>query len=393
MNNNPIYITHAKRTATGALMGSLSTIPATKLGSLVIKSLLENSKLDSRNIDEVILGQVITGGAGQNPARQASIQSGIGIEVPAFTVNKVCGSGLKAVCLAAGSISLGTNDIVIAGGQENMSLAMHANYIRAGLKFGDSKMVDLMQRDGLVDAFSGQAMGITAENIVKKFNISREQQDEFALSSHMKAAIATKRGYFTDEIVPVAIKTKNEEKIFIRDESIRENTNIEALAKLRTAFDSQGTVTAGNSSTINDGAAALIIASERAAKNNNLTPLVKIISFASAGAEPDFMGVGPVPAVNKALKIAGWQVNDLDLIEVNEAFAASSIYVNQQMQWNPDIVNVNGGAIALGHPIGASGARILVTLIHQMKKSNAKRGLATMCIGGGMGIAICIENI
>ena len=393
MNNSPIYITHAKRTATGTLMGALSNIPATRLGSLVIKSLLEDSKLDLKNINEVILGQVITGGAGQNPARQASIEAGLGIEIPAFTVNKVCGSGLKAVCLAAGSIVLGANEIVIAGGQENMSLAMHATYIRAGLKFGDSKMIDLMQHDGLVDAFSGQAMGITAENIAKKFNISRDQQDEFALQSHMKAAKAIESGHFVDEIIPVIIKAKNEEKIFIKDESIRANTNLEALAKLRTAFDPLGTVTAGNSSTINDGASALIVASEQAVKNNSLTPLVKIVSFASAGVEPDFMGAGPVPAVHKALKIAGWQVKDLDLIEVNEAFAASSIYVNQQMQWNPDIVNVNGGAIALGHPIGASGARILTTLIHQMKKSNAKRGLATMCIGGGMGIAMCVENV
>ncbi|WP_323738115.1 acetyl-CoA C-acyltransferase [Candidatus Trichorickettsia mobilis] len=392
MNNQAVYITHAKRTAVGSLLSSLKNLTAPELGSAVVKSILRSSAIVPNAIDEVIMGQVLTGGAGQNPARQTSMLAGIPQEVPAFTVNKVCGSGLKTVCLAAQSIALGNGEVILAGGQENMSLGFHGAYIRAGTKLGSINMIDLMQYDGLTDVFFGSLMGITAENIAKKFNITRQMQDEFALLSHQKAAQAQKSGHFQDEIVPIEINVKKQNIIFNHDEGIRVDSNIEALAKLRPAFDPNGTVTAGNASTINDGAAVMMLASEAAIKKHNLTPLVRIVSFAEAGVDPSIMGTGPVPAAKKALAKAGWHVNDLDLIECNEAFAAQAIYVNQQLEWDLNKVNVNGGAIALGHPIGASGARVLVTLINGMIARQAKKGLATLCIGGGMGIAMCVSR-
>jgi acetyl-CoA C-acetyltransferase len=393
MNNKAVYITHAKRTAVGSFLGSLKSIPAARLGANIIEYILKDSKLDSALIDEVIMGQVITGGVGQNPARQALVQAGIAKEVTGFTVNKVCGSGLKTICLAANSIIAGDNEIIIAGGQENMSLGLHGSYIRTGHKLGDVKTIDLMQYDGLTDAFSGNLMGITAENISKKFNITREMQDEFALKSQQKATIALAKNYFKDEILPIEVKVKKDLVMFAQDEGIRADVTLDALANLRPAFDKEGTVTAGNASSINDGAACLLVVSEESLKKYNLRPIARIVSYAEAGVDPSIMGTGPVPASYKALEKAGWHVSDLDVIEANEAFAAQAIYVNQQMNWDIDKVNMNGGAIAIGHPIGASGARVLVTLIHQMQRINAKKGLATLCIGGGMGIAMCIETV
>lgn len=389
----PVYITYAKRTAFGSFMGSLSTTPAPMLAANLIKDILQNSKIDPATVNEVVLGQVITGGSGQNPARQTLIHAGIPKEVPGYTINKVCGSGLKSVVLAANSIMTGDNEIVIAGGQENMSLGMHGSYIRAGVKFGDVKMVDLMQYDGLTDVFSGVFMGITAENIAKQFNISREEQDEFALSSHKKAAKAKEKGIFKDEILPIEVTIKKTTSSFDHDETVRPDTSIEILSKLRPAFDKSGTVTAGNASSINDGAACLMVVSEEALKKHNLTPLARIVSYASAGVDPNIMGTAPVPASQKALSKAGWSVDDLDLIEVNEAFAAQSIYVNREMKWDMNKVNVNGGAIAIGHPIGASGGRVLITLIHGLRRNKAKKGLVTLCIGGGMGMAMCVEAV
>ena len=373
MNKKAVYITHAKRTAIGSFRGSLGSIPATKLGSIVIDSILKDSKIDVNHIDEVMLGQVITGGAGQNPARQSLIGAGIPKEITGFTVNKVCGSGLKTVCLAASSIIAGDNEVLIAGGQENMSLGLHGAYIRGGHKFGDIKMMDLMEYDGLTDVFSGSLMGITAENVARQFNITREMQDEFALKSHQKAVYARAEGRFKEEIIPIEVPVKKDIIIFDQDEGIRPNTTLEALAKLRTAFDKNGSVTAGNSSSMNDAAACLMVVSEEALRKYNLTPLVRIVSYAQSGVDPNIMGTGPVPASKKALAKAGWKVEDLDIIEANEAFASQTIYVNQQMNWDLAKVNMNGGAIALGHPIGASGARILVTLIHQMKRIKAKK--------------------
>ncbi|WP_341789913.1 acetyl-CoA C-acetyltransferase [Rickettsia endosymbiont of Polydrusus tereticollis] len=388
-----VYITQAKRTAVGSFLGSLATISAPHLGAAIISSILKDSKVDPAVISEVILGQVITGGSGQNPARQSLIHAGIPKEVTAFTVNKVCGSGLKTVALAASSIIAGDNEIVIAGGQENMSLGLHGAYVRAGCKFGDAKMIDLMQYDGLTDVFSGSFMGITAENIAKQFNITREMQDEFSLKSHQKAAAAQLEGRFKNEILPIDVVTKKNTIIFEHDETVRPNTTMEILSKLRPAFDKNGTVTAGNASSINDGAACLMVVSEEALKKHNLTPLVRIVSYASAGVDPNIMGTAPVPASRKALAKAGWSIEDLDVIEANEAFAAQSVYVNQEMKWDLSKVNMNGGAVAIGHPIGASGARVLVTLIHQMKRINAKKGLATLCIGGGLGMAMCVEAV
>ncbi|WP_341787496.1 acetyl-CoA C-acetyltransferase [Rickettsia endosymbiont of Cantharis rufa] len=389
----PVYITYAKRTAFGSFMGSLSTIPAPMLAAHLIKDMIQNSKIDPAIVNEVILGQVITGGSGQNPARQTLIHAGIPKEVPGYAINKVCGSGLKSVALAANSIMTGDNEIVIAGGQENMSLGMHGSYIRAGAKFGDTKMLDLMQYDGLTDIFSGVFMGITAENISKQFNIARQEQDEFALSSHKKAAKAQLAGIFKDEILPIEVTIKKTTSLFDHDETVKPDTSLEILGKLRPAFDKNGVVTAGNASSINDGAACLMVVSEEALKKYNLTPLARIVSYASAGVDPNIMGTAPVPASKKALSKAGWSVDDLEVIEVNEAFAAQSIYVNREMKWDMDKVNINGGAIAIGHPIGASGGRVLVTLIHQLRRAKAKKGLVTLCIGGGMGMAMCVEAV
>ena len=387
-----VFITHAKRTAVGSFLGSLSQISAPMLGANVIKAILAESSLESRLINEVIFGQVITGGCGQNPARQTIINAGMDIEVPAVTINKVCGSGLKAVSMAANAIGAGQADLIIAGGQENMSLGMHGTYIRGGKKFGDEKLIDLMMYDGLTDVFSGVMMGVTAENIAKKFNISREMQDEFAVNSQLKAALAHRNGKFKNEIVPIEVQVKKETKIFDFDEGVRADSSIEVLRTLRPAFDLQGTVTAGNSSTINDGAAAVLVASEEAVKKYKLEPIARVVSSGMCGVDPLIMGSGPVPASKLALARAGWTIDDLDLIEANEAFAAQGCYVNEQMKWDVNKVNVNGGSVAIGHPIGASGARILVTLLHEMRKTSARKALATLCIGGGMGIAMCFER-
>lgn len=387
-----VFITHAKRTAVGSFLGSLSQIPAPALGASVIKTILNESKIDNKLISEVILGQVITGGAGQNPARQAAIKAGMDTSVPAVTINKVCGSGLKAVSIAANAIACKQADLIIAGGQENMSLGMHGTYIRGGKKFGDEKLIDFMMYDGLTDVFSGVAMGITAENIAKKFSISREMQDEFAVKSQAKAAAAQKTGRFKNEIVPIEVQIKKETKIFDYDEGVRGDSSLEVLSKLRPAFDPAGSVTAGNASTINDGAAAVLVASEEAVKKYNLNPIARIVSTGMCGVDPSIMGTGPVPASKLALARAGWTVDNLDLVEANEAFAVQACYVNEQMKWDTSKVNVNGGAVAIGHPIGASGARVLVTLLHEMQKISAKKALATLCIGGGMGIAMCFEK-
>jgi acetyl-CoA C-acetyltransferase len=386
-----VYITHAKRTAVGSFLGSLSGVAAPELGANVVRAILEESMIDPHLINETILGQVLTGGSGQNPARQTVINSKLPIEMPAMTINKVCGSGLKAVALAANAIRAGDAEIIIAGGQENMSLGMHGSYMRAGNKFGDTNLIDFMMYDGLTDAFSRDIMGVTAENIAHKFKISREDQDNLALSSQLKAFKAQKNGKFKDEIVPIEVLRKKEMVVFDIDEGVRGNSTLEILKNLKPAFKKDGSVTAGNSSTINDGAAALLVASGEAVKKYNLEPIARVVSYASCGVDPSIMGTGPVPAAKSALLKAGWGVGDLDVIEANEAFAVQAEYVNRQMQWDVSKVNINGGAIALGHPIGASGARILVTLVHEMKRSGAKKGLASLCIGGGMGIAMCLE--
>ena len=388
-----VYITHAKRTAIGTFLGGISGIAAPKLGAFVLKAILEESGIDPEVIDEVILGQVIAGGSGQNPARQTVVGAGLPIGVPALTINKVCGSGLKAVALAANAIRAGEADVIIAGGQENMSLGMHGSYMRGGNKFGDTKLTDFMMYDGLTDVFSKEMMGITAENIASQFGIDRSAQDALALASQLKAYKATQAGRFIDEIVPIEIEKKKEKIVFASDEGIRGNSTMEGLSALKPAFKKGGSVTAGNSSTINDGAAALLVASAQAVKKYNLEPIARIASYASCGVEPSIMGTGPVPASKSALAKAGWSAQDLDVIEANEAFAAQAEYVNRQMQWDVDKVNINGGAIALGHPIGASGARVLTSLVHEMKRSNAKKGLTTLCIGGGMGISMCLEGV
>lgn len=390
---NEVYIIDAKRTAIGSFNGSLSNIPAHKLGAMLIDHLVSKNKIDPTLVSEVIMGQVLTSAQGQNPARQAAIYGNLPNIVPAFTVNHVCGSGLKAVALAAQSILSGDAEIVIAGGQENMSLVPHSVHMRGGLKFGDGKLTDLMLYDGLTDAFSSSSMGITAENIAKKYNISRQEQDEFACHSQNKAEKAQKANLFVDEILPVTFKKKGIEVSFAHDEYIRHGTTYEALSKLSPAFDKEGSVTAGNSSGINDAAAALLIMSKKAADFMGLKPMAKIVSYGYAGVDPDIMGTGPIPAVRKALKKANWSIEQLDLIEANEAFAVQAISVNKELGWDTNKVNVNGGAIALGHPIGASGARILTSLLYEMQRKDSHKGLATLCIGGGMGIAMCIERV
>lgn len=391
MLKEDVYIVSAKRTAIGSFMGGLKNIGAPLLGAEVIKAVLNDVKLNPIDIGEVIMGQVITGGMGQNPARIAAIKAELPYEVPCYTVNKVCGSGLKAICLGADAIISGNHDIIVAGGQENMSLGHHSTYIRSGQKFGGLSLIDQTQVDGLIDAFAKIPMGITAENIAKKFNISREAQDEFAYTSHMKAKTARDKGKFNEEIVPIKITNKKDKIDLIYDESIRDETSSELLSKLKSAFIPDGSITAGNSSSLNDGAACVILASEKAIKAHNLTPLAKIISYSASGVDPNFMGTGPVPAARQALIKANWHVDDLDVIESNEAFAAQAIYVNKEMNWDPLKVNINGGAIALGHPIGASGARVMVTLLHLLQPK--AKGIATLCIGGGMGIAMCIEKL
>ncbi|GGO88593.1 acetyl-CoA acetyltransferase [Marinobacterium nitratireducens] len=389
-----VVIVAAGRTAIGTFGGALAGVSAADLGATVIRSLLEKSGVKPTDVDEVILGQVLTAGCGQNPARQATINGGLPQEVPAMTINKVCGSGLKALQLATQAIRCGDADIIIAGGQENMSASPHVvPNSRNGARMGDWKMVDSMIKDGLWDAFNDYHMGITTENIVEKYGFSREDQDAFAAASQNKAEAAVTSGRFKDEIVPVSIpQRKGDPVVFDTDEQPRFGVTADALAKLRPAFKRDGSVTAGNSSTINDGAAAVILCSAEKAEALGLKPLARIKAYASAGVDPAIMGTGPICATTKALEKAGWSIDDLELIEANEAFAAQAMSVNKDLGWNTDIVNVNGGAIALGHPIGASGARILVSLIHEMEKRDAKKGLATLCIGGGMGTALAIER-
>ena len=388
-----VVIVAAQRTAVGKFGGSLAKIAAADLGAQVIKALLAKTGIKPESISEVILGQVLTAGVGQNPARQAVIRSGLPDAVPAFVVGKVCGSGLKAVQLAAQAIKCGDAQIVIAGGQENMSASPHVlNNSRDGFRMGDAKLTDTMIVDGLWDVYNQYHMGITAENVAKKFEISREEQDAFAAASQNKAEAAQKAGKFKDEIVPIEIKGKKETVLFDTDEFIKPGVTADALATLRPAFAKDGTVTAGNASGINDGAAAVVVTSARLAAELGLPVLARIKSYSSAGLDPSIMGMGPVPASQLTLKKAGWTAQDLDLMEINEAFAAQAIAVNKQMGWDTSKINVNGGAIAIGHPIGASGCRILVTLLHEMARRDAKRGLASLCIGGGMGVALAVER-
>lgn len=389
-----IVIVSAARTAVGKFGGSLAKVPATELGSLVIKALLERSKLDPALVGEVIMGQVLAAGAGQNPARQALMKSGLPKEIPALTINAVCGSGLKAVMLAAQAVAYGDSEIVIAGGQENMSASPHVLLgSRDGQRMGDWKMIDSMIVDGLWDVYNQYHMGITAENVAKQYGITRDMQDALALASQQKAAAAQDAGKFKDEIVPVVLPQKKGDPIvFETDEFINRKTNAEALAGLKPAFDKTGGVTAGNASGINDGAAAVMVMTAKKAAALGLKPLGRIASFATSGLDPATMGMGPVPASTKALARAGWKAADLDLLEINEAFAAQACAVNKEMGWDTSKVNVNGGAIAIGHPIGASGCRILVTLLHEMQRRDAKKGIASLCIGGGMGVALTIER-
>tara|TARA_Y200000002_G_scaffold278743_1_gene232865 strand:- start:27 stop:1202 length:1176 start_codon:yes stop_codon:yes gene_type:complete len=387
-----IVITSATRTAVGSLGKSLKNIPGEELGSTVIKETIRRSNIKPAEVDEVIMGQVLTGGTGQNPARQSAMKSGIPKETPAYIVNQVCGSGIRSIASGFQSIKSGDSNIVIAGGQESMSLAPHAIHLRDGKKLGDTELIDTMIKDGLWDAFHGYHMGVTAENVATKFQVTRQEQDKFALNSQEKALEAIKQNKFKDEITNFKIKSKKAEIDFNKDEHPREGINIEGLSRLKPVFQKDGTVTAGNASGINDGAAAVTLMSEEEANKRDLKKLVTIKSWASCGVDPSLMGTGPIPASKKALELAGWKVKDLDLLEVNEAFAAQSIAVLKTLGIQEEKVNVNGGAIALGHPIGASGTRILVTLIHEMIKRNSKRGLATLCIGGGMGIAMCIER-
>lgn len=384
-----VYIVKAKRTAIGSFLGSLSDITAPSLSANLIKHLTED--LPKNSVDEVILGHVLQAGSGQNTARQAVILGALESTTTAVTINNVCGSGLYSIAAAFESIISGRNNLVLAGGHENMSLTTHAMYLRKGFKYGNGTMLDLMSYDGLTDAFSNKLMGFTAENIAKKYNISRQEQDLFSLASQTKASVASKNGSFVDEILPLEITSAKNVNIFEQDEYIRHNMALEQLTKLKPVFDKEGSVTAGNSSGVNDGAAVLLIASEDALKLYNLMPLAEIKAFAVAGVDPEFMGTGPIPATKLCLKRAGWNIDELDLIEANEAFAAQAICVNKELGWDTSKVNICGGAIALGHPLGASGARIMVTLIHQMLKTKAKKGLATLCVGGGQGVAMCVQ--
>ena len=392
MTKNKIYITSASRTATATLGKSLRNIPAEELGSCVIDAVLKKSKINKSEVDEVIFGQVLTAGSGQNPARQAAIKSGISKEVPAYIVNQVCGSGIRSVVSGFQSIKSGCSKIVISGGQENMSLAPHAIHLRDGKKLGDAKLVDTLIKDGLWDAFHGYHMGITAENVAEKFQVTREEQDKFALNSQNKALVAQKENKFKEEIVNFKIKSKKAEIDFNKDEHPREGINLDTLSRLKPVFKKDGTVTAGNASGINDGAAAVALMSSEVAEKKGVEKLASITSWASCGVDPSLMGTGPIPSSKKALDLAGWSIKDVDLFEINEAFAAQSIAVLKTLSIPEEKINVNGGAIALGHPIGASGTRILVTLIHEMVKRDVKKGLATLCIGGGMGISICVER-
>lgn len=387
-----VVIVAAARTPVGSFTGSLSKVPAHDLGKVAIQAALERAKLEPGDVSEVILGQVLTAGVGQNPARQASIAAGIPVDAPAWTMNQVCGSGLRTVALAAQQIASGASDIVVAGGQENMSLSPHCQNLRTPTKMGDTKLVDTMIKDGLWDAFNGYHMGTTAENVARQWQITREEQDAFAAASQNKAEAARKDGKFKDEITPVTIKGRKGDTVVDTDEYIKEGVSAEGLAKLRPAFEKEGTVTAANASGLNDGAAVVVLMTAAEAEKRGLKPMARIASWAQAGVDPSIMGTGPIPASKKALENAGWTHEDLDLVEANEAFAAQACAVNKGVGWDTDKVNVNGGAIAIGHPIGASGARILNTLLFEMQRRDAKKGLATLCIGGGMGVALCIER-
>jgi acetyl-CoA C-acetyltransferase len=387
-----IVIAGAVRTAIGAFNGGLSPLPAHKLGEVAIGEALRRAHTDPKEVSEVVMGQILSAGEGQNPARQAAVGAGIPYEVTAFGVNQLCGSGLRTVALGYQAILLGDSQIVVAGGQESMSQAPHCIHLRGGVKMGDAELVDTMIRDGLWDAFNGYHMGGTAENVAQRWQITREEQDEFAVRSQARAEAAQKAGHFKDEIVPVKIATRRGETVIDTDEHPKHGTTLEVLAKLRPAFDKNGTVTAGNASGINDGGAAVVLMSAAEAEKRGVKPLARIVSWATAGVDPAIMGTGPIPATRMALKKAGWSVDDLDLIEANEAFAAQSCAIARDLGFDPDKLNVNGGAIALGHPIGASGTRVLVTLLYEMQRRAAKKGLATLCIGGGMGIAMCVAR-
>jgi acetyl-CoA C-acetyltransferase len=388
-----VVIVSAARTAVGSFNGAFAATPAHDLGAAVIEAVVARAGIEKAEVEETILGQVLTAGQGQNPARQAAIKAGLNKEASAWGINQVCGSGLRAVALGAQHVQLGDAGIVVAGGQENMSLSPHVANLRPGQKMGDMTFIDSMIRDGLWDAFNGYHMGITAENVAKQWDISREMQDAFAVASQNKAEAAQKAGKFVEEIIPFLIKTRKGDVSVDADEYIRHGATLDSMAKLRPAFAKDGTVTAANASGLNDGAAAVLLMSEAEAARRGLKPLARIASYATAGVDPSIMGVGPIFASRKALTKAGWTAADLDLVEANEAFAAQACAVNKEMGWNPEIVNVNGGAISIGHPIGASGARILNTLIHEMKRRGAKKGLATLCIGGGMGVAMCLEGL
>ena len=387
-----VVIVSAARTPVGSFNGAFAGIPASNLGSVALKAAMSRAKVEPKEVEEIILGQILTAGQGQNPARQASVGAGIPFESPSWSINQLCGSGLRAVALGYQQIQSGESRIVAAGGQESMSMAPHCQHLRNGVKMGDFQMIDTMIKDGLWDAFNGYHMGATAENVARQWQITREAQDTFAVASQNKAEAAQKAGKFKEEIAPVTVPSKKGDIVVDQDEYIRGGTTLEQVAKLRPAFAKDGTVTAGNASGINDGAAAVILMGARDAERRGAEPLARIVAWAQAGVDPAIMGTGPIPASRSALKKANWKVDDLQLVEANEAFAAQACAVNKDMGWDPAIVNVNGGAIAIGHPIGASGARVLITLLHEMKKRKLKRGLATFCIGGGIGVAMCVER-
>ncbi len=391
-NGQAIVVVGAARTPVGSFNGGFANTPAHDLGKVAITEALKRAKVEPGEVDEVILGQILTAGQGQNPARQAAINSGIPQEATAWGLNQLCGSGLRAVAIGMQQIAGGDANVIVAGGQESMSMAPHAAYMRSGTKMGDFKLVDTMIKDGLWDAFNGYHMGTTAENVAQRWQLTRDEQDKFAVASQNKAEAAQKAGRFKDEIAPVTVPGRKGDVVVDQDEYIRAGATLESVAKLKPAFSKDGTVTAGNASGINDGAAAVVLMRADEAEKRGLTPLARIVSWATAGVDPAIMGTGPIPASRRALEKAGWKVGDLDLVEANEAFAAQACAVNKDMGWDPEIVNVNGGAIAIGHPIGASGARVFVTLLHEMQKRNAKKGLATLCIGGGMGVAMCVER-
>ena len=391
MAQDSIVIVGAARTPVGSFNGAFATVPAHELGAAAIKEALARAKVEGAEVDEVVMGQILSAGEGQNPARQAAMKAGIPQETTAWGLNQLCGSGLRAIAIGMQQIQTGDAAIIVAGGQESMSMAPHAQHLRQGVKMGDLKLIDTMIKDGLTDAFHGYHMGNTAENVARQWQLTRDEQDAFAVASQNKAEAAQKAGRFKEEIVPFTIKGRKGDTVVDADEYIRHGATLDAMAKLRPAFDKEGTVTAGNASGINDGAAAVVLMTEDEASRRGITPLVRIVSWATAGVDPQIMGTGPIPASRKALEKAGWSVADVELVEANEAFAAQACAVNKDMGWDPAIVNVNGGAIAIGHPIGASGARVFNTLVYEMRRRGAKKGLATLCIGGGMGVAMCVE--